>query len=87
MQELDAEKYRRFVDRRATEAIREYLAAHGVDTSDFTGKVNTNQYNNTTIYGNANGPIATGTGAKATVSGPATKTTAPGAAKPKETGS
>ncbi len=86
MQELDAEKYKRFVDRRATEAIREYLAAHGVDTSDFTGKVNTNQYNNTTIYGNANGPIATGTGAKATVSGPAAKTTAPGAAKPKETG-
>lgn len=86
MQGLDGEKYRRFVDRRATLAIIEYLDAHGVDTSDFTGKVNTNQYNNTTIYGNANGPIATGTGAKATVSGPAAKTTAPGAAKPKETG-
>jgi hypothetical protein len=69
LQRLDAEKYTRLIDRRATEAIHEYLAAHGVDTSDFVAKVNVHQYNGTTIAGDAYGPIANGTGATATMAG------------------
>jgi hypothetical protein len=69
LQRLDAEKYTRLIDRRATEAIHEYLTAHGVDTSDFVAKVNVHQYNSTTIAGDAYGPIANGTGATATMAG------------------
>jgi hypothetical protein len=65
LQRLDAEKYTRIIDRRAIAAIAEFLAAKGVDTSDFFNKANNIQYNNTTIAGSAYGPIATGTGASA----------------------
>ncbi|PRY33180.1 hypothetical protein [Pseudosporangium ferrugineum] len=68
LQRLDAEKYTRLIDRRATEAIYEFLTDKGVDTSDFAAKVNFRQYNNTTIGGSAYGPVATGTGASATMS-------------------
>lgn len=67
LQRLDAEKYRRLIDRRATEAIYEFLTAKGIDTSDFAAKVNFNQYNNTTIGGSAYGPVATGTAASASM--------------------
>jgi hypothetical protein len=67
LQRLDAEKYRRLIDRRATEAIEEFLAARGIDTSDFSAKVNFHQYNSTTIHGSAHGPVATGTSASATM--------------------
>jgi hypothetical protein len=67
LQRLDAEKYTRLIDRRATEAIYEYLTDKGVDTSDFTAKVNFRQYNSTTIGGSSYGPVATGTGATATM--------------------
>ncbi|BCJ48831.1 hypothetical protein Asp14428_03060 [Actinoplanes sp. NBRC 14428] len=46
----------------------EFLTDKGVDTSDFAAKVNFRQYNNTTIGGSAYGPVATGTGASATMS-------------------
>lgn len=67
LQELDAEKYTRLIDKRATEAIVEFLAEKGVDTSDFTTKVNFYQSNNTMISGSVYGPVAVGTGASATV--------------------
>ncbi|MEV4639067.1 hypothetical protein AB0J80_17110 [Actinoplanes sp. NPDC049548] len=67
LQRLDAEKYSRLIERRATEAIYEFLTDKGVDTSDFAAKVNFRQYNSTTISGSAYGPVATGTGASATM--------------------
>lgn len=72
LQRLDAEKYTRLIDRRATEAIFEFLTARGVDTSDFSAKVNFHQYNSTTIGGSAYGPVATGTAASATMTTAAT---------------
>lgn len=81
LQRLDAEKYTRLIDRRATEAIHEYLTAHGVDTSDFAAKVNVHQYNNTTIAGDAYGPIANGTGVTATMAGVTVTAVAAGAIK------
>jgi hypothetical protein len=86
LQRLDAEKYTRLIDRRATEAIYEFLTDKGVDTSDFTAKVNFRQYNNTTIGGSAYGPVATGTGASATMAAAATAAFA-GGGKKKEGGS
>jgi hypothetical protein len=68
LQRLDAEKYTRLIDRRATEAIHEFLAEQGVDDSEFVNTVNFHQYNSTQIGGNAYGPIATGS-ATATMSG------------------
>jgi nicotinic acid phosphoribosyltransferase len=65
LQRLDAEKYRRMIDRRATEAIDEFLTAKGIDNSDFSAKVNFHQYNSTTIGGSAYGPVVTGTSASA----------------------
>jgi hypothetical protein len=67
LQELDTEKYRRLIDRRATGAIDEFLTAKGIDTSDFSAKVNFHQYNSTNIGGSAYGPVATGTSASATM--------------------
>ncbi|MFI5891873.1 hypothetical protein ACIA5D_17355 [Actinoplanes sp. NPDC051513] len=69
LQRLDAEKYTRLIDRRATEAIQEFLVEKGVDDSEFVNAVSVHQYNNTQISGNAYGPIATGSGATATMSG------------------
>ncbi|MBG0565784.1 hypothetical protein [Actinoplanes aureus] len=65
LQRLDAEKYRRLIDRRATEAIYEFLSASGVDTSDFAAKVNFHQYTSATIHGDVHGPVAVGDGAVA----------------------
>jgi len=81
MQRLDAEKYNRLIERRATEAIDEFLVAKGVDTSDFSAKVNFHQYNTTSIAGSAYGPIATGTAASATMT-----TTAPAGGTSKGSG-
>ena len=60
LQRLDAEKYRRLIDRRATEAIHEFLSASGVDTSDFAAKVNFHHYTTATIHGDVHGPVAVG---------------------------
>jgi uncharacterized membrane protein len=78
LQRLDAAKYARLIDRRATEAIHEFLLAKGVDTSDFAAKVNFHQYNTTSIGGSAYGPVATGTSASASMT-----TTAPANGKGK----
>jgi hypothetical protein len=67
LQGLDAEKYTRIIDRRVTEAIDEYLVAHGVDSSDFVAKATFHQ--NMTVNGDNYGPIATGHGATATQTG------------------
>jgi hypothetical protein len=67
LQELDAAKYIKLIERRATEAIHEFLIEKGADTSDFATKVNFHQHNTVTINGSAYGPVATGTGAAATV--------------------
>jgi hypothetical protein len=71
LQRLDAEKYTRLIDRRTTEAIHEYLVAHGVDDSDFVAKVNHYEYNNVAVAGDNYGPLANGSGATANQSGPA----------------
>jgi hypothetical protein len=67
LQLLDITKYTRMIERRATEAIHDFLTAKGVETSDFTNRVRINQNNNTVIHGSVHGPVATGTGASATV--------------------
>ncbi|MGX6603602.1 hypothetical protein ACWKSP_15880 [Micromonosporaceae bacterium Da 78-11] len=78
LQRLDAAKYTRLIDRRATAAIHEFLTAKGVDTADFAAKVNFHQYNSTTIGGSAYGPVATGTGASATMTTTAAAATSKG---------
>jgi hypothetical protein len=80
LQLLDAEKYTRLIERRATRAIHDYLLAQGVDTSDFAGKVNQHQSTNIAID-TAYGPIAAGAGATATQSGANITTAVPGSAK------
>jgi hypothetical protein len=70
LQRLDTEKYIRLIERRATEAIHEFLAAKGVESSDFTNRVTVNQNNNTVIHGSVHGSVATGTGASATTGKP-----------------
>jgi hypothetical protein len=69
LQRLDAEKYTRLIDRRATEAIHEFLVENGVDDTDFVNSVKVHQYNSTEIHGDNYGPIANGGGATATMSG------------------
>ena len=63
LQELDADKYAKLLDRRIGEAIVEFLRDHGVDTAEFERRVN-NYYDNsvssTTVNGTVHGPVTSG---------------------------
>jgi hypothetical protein len=52
LQKLDAEKYVKLIERVTTEALLDYLDRHGVDTAEFTRRVDVIQDNSIHISGN-----------------------------------
>jgi hypothetical protein len=66
LQELDARKYLKLVEKTVLEALLDYLDDVGVDTSEYRAQMNVIQ-NNQTVFANStfNGPTAVGVGAMA----------------------
>jgi hypothetical protein len=78
LQELDAKKYTKIVERVVITAILDHLEARNIDTSEYRGQFTMIQVSGTMITGGTvTGPVASGTGATAT-----TITPAPGGAPP-----
>jgi hypothetical protein len=65
LQRLDAEKYAKLLQRRINEAIVDYLRDHRVDTSEFETRIS-HIHNEGVMINKAYGPVAQGTGARAT---------------------
>jgi hypothetical protein len=65
---LDAEKYSKLIERRLTGAVLEYLVSKGVDTAEYSTRVNI-IHNSGTYLANSTvtGPVAGGANATATV--------------------
>lgn len=67
LQELDAEKYYKIVERAVTSAVLSYLEQHGVDTSEYRNRTAMVLNNGVLITGGAfSGPVAGGRNATAT---------------------
>lgn len=57
MQELDWQKYSKFVERRMNEAVLDYLAAAGVDAAEYRERVRIVQNTGVMITGNVSGQV------------------------------
>lgn len=66
LQDLDAEKYYKLIERAVTSAVLEFLADHNVDTTEYETRANTVLNAGVIITGGQfNGPVAAGAGAVA----------------------
>jgi hypothetical protein len=66
IQRLDAEKYTKLTERLVTDAVMDYLADQGVDTSAYANSVTATINHSTSIEGGTfHGPVAFGAGGSA----------------------
>jgi hypothetical protein len=69
---LDAEKYGKLIERRVTSAVLDYLDANGIDTAEYSARVNVIHNSGTHISNSiVHGPVAGGPDAVATMVSPA----------------